>query len=284
MKVIDVSEYQGEASFEFLKSSGIDGVILRSIKRNKTLDKHFKHFLEQARNYNIAIKGIYMYLYSTPENYTEYCDKLIEVYRENNLKCPVILDIENVEIFYNGSAKLCEEYIKSKLGCEVYYYTYLSMYSRYASYIPEDAIVWIARYPSTKTITTNYQPDISYKPVTYENHTLIGWQYSSRCTILGFSGMVDISEWYEEGTAEGMENPFNEPTAHYWLTDNYMRGEGVGWIQFHLFRLGFLGSADAIDCIFGEVTAEAVKEAQRHFGFYDHGVVESETRYLLKMN
>ena len=96
MKVIDVSEYQGDPSFEYLNLCDIDGVILRSIKRDKTLDKRFKYFLEQARNYNIAIKGIYMYLYSTPENYTEYCDKLIEVYRENNLKCPVILDIEIV--------------------------------------------------------------------------------------------------------------------------------------------------------------------------------------------
>lgn len=282
-RVIDLSSYQGKSKLTGAKAAGISGVILRSIKRDKTLDTSFSHYLAEAATYGMKLEGIYMYLYTTPQNYVEYCNALCVVYGDYDLTCPVILDIENAEVFLNGSLDLVANYLRNELGCKIIYYTYLSMYQKYAEYIPEGSEVWIARYPSSTECTPNSMPDLAYLPQMQNGHILKGWQFSSRCRIEGFSGYVDISLWNSSEESETEGNPYQMPSAHFWyVPENNQRGDGVGWIQYHLKRLGFY--TGELDCIFGSKTHEAVVAAQKHFGFYSHGVVESETRYILQMN
>lgn len=290
-KVIDISAYQGNADLSKLKEQGISGVILRSVVKSMAIDSKFMNFVDQCINYDIPVVGIYMYLYINEDNYKEYGDKFISAYNAyqdyfNRCNTCLILDIENAEIFKNGTAVLLENYLKEKTGKDVVYYTYLSMYAKFATTIPLNSKIWIARYPSTSIIYSDYEPNATYKPEPIGNHELIGWQFSSRCKVNGFNGYVDISEWYSDINVSDVSglNPYKYPTAHHWFVpDNYQTGEGVSWIQWHLCRLGFLSESD-IDGKFGPKTHAAVLAAQKHYGFYEHGVVESEFRDIIQFN
>lgn len=96
MKVIDVSEWQGEIDFKKVKADGYEGVIIKAGYGKGNADKYF------VRNINGAIKakmhvGIYWFSYAYTEemarNEAKYCADLIQTYKLN-IDMPVFFDFE----------------------------------------------------------------------------------------------------------------------------------------------------------------------------------------------
>lgn len=279
IRVIDLSSYN---KVDWSKVKSIDGYIHRFICKSGLLDSSF---LENLNHATVPLVAVYIYSYMTNRTWEWYVEKIIEAYTENNLDCEVILDIETASAWDNMDAvKSCASRIKEQLGKDVILYTNNSMYKQYKNRIPSDWRVWIARYYlGSRAIPVTLKLDGKKKPVT--THNLIGWQFTSSGQVDGI-GTCDCSEWYigvENGEVKSNNYPY--PTRHYWYRYPInMRSEEVKWIQFHLYRLGFLKRPSDVDGKFGTKTRDAVIACQEHYGIDNHGVVESNTRYVLQFN
>lgn len=280
IRVVDLSSYNKDIDWSKVKS--IDGYIHRFICKSGLLDSSFSENLKKA---TVPLVAVYIYSYMTIRNWEWYTEKIIKAYKENKLECEVILDIETISAWGNIDAvKCCASRIKKKLGKDVILYTNNFMYNQYKNQIPSDWRVWVARYYlGGRVIPVTLELDEKKKPVT--NHKLIGWQFTSSGKVDGI-GTCDCSEWYigvENGEIEDNNYPY--PTRHYWYKYPIcMKSEEVKWIQFHLYRLGFLIKPSDIDGKFGVKTRDAVIACQEHYRIDNHGVVESNTRDVLQFS
>jgi murein L,D-transpeptidase YcbB/YkuD len=73
--------------------------------------------------------------------------------------------------------------------------------------------------------------------------------------------------------------PYTEPTS---TMKSGSAGDGVKWVQWHLYKLGYLSKSSDIDGDFGSTTLSAVKKFQEDKGLDVDGVVGSGTRSKLK--
>lgn len=73
--------------------------------------------------------------------------------------------------------------------------------------------------------------------------------------------------------------PYEEPTATLRSGDS---GTGVKWLQWYLYKLGYLSSANDIDGEFGPTTLAAVKKFQTDSAIDVDGLAGSDTRSELK--
>ena len=64
-KVIDVSSYQGSINWRLVKQSGIDGAILKIIRKDLAKDKFFEVNYKNAENAGVSVIGVYNYSYAT---------------------------------------------------------------------------------------------------------------------------------------------------------------------------------------------------------------------------
>lgn len=192
IKVIDVSYYQGNIDWNLFVESDCYGVILR-IGYYDTLDKKFEEYIKEVKRLNIPY-GIYLFSYSTTITGSlkeaAFTNSMISKY---NLKptLGIYYDIEswsskngatsnNItkdmydKIITNYISEV-SNYVKNKYKVKVYtgrWYAYnrLSSYAR--SYVD-----WVAEYNKT----------CKY----YENYSM--WQYTSKGSVPGINGNVDIS-------------------------------------------------------------------------------------------
>lgn len=294
-KVIDVSSYQGSIDWAKVKAAGVEGAILKVIRKDLTPDKQFEANWSGCQKAGVPIYGVYNYSYATSTSKAEAdAKKVIEIL--NGRKVKVWLDVEDA--CQKGLGKKLIEIINAyyavikAAGLEFGVYTGLSFYGSYIKpYACDiDAPFWIARYPSTKTVSvstipaTNKQPEIS--------HTLEGWQWSSTGSVPGISGKVDMNLWYGEiPTTDSAENPYPVPERVIFVPKigTKMKGEDVKWIQYHLIRLGFLPELDSkgksnLDGIYGKDSKAAVIKAQAHYGIVQDGIVGADTRRILRWN
>lgn len=100
--------------------------------------------------------------------------------------------------------------------------------------------------------------------VTVNGSTYTGFAHSDYITVTN----TDVSR---------EKCPYKEPTA---ILSNGSSGEGVKWLQWHLYKLGYLTSGD-IDGDFGPTTLKAVKKYQTDKKLDVDGVVGSGTRSQL---
>lgn len=280
IRVADLSSYNKGIDWSKVKS--IDGYIHRFICKSGLVDSSFS---DNLKNATVPLVAVYVYSYMTSRNWEWYTEKIIKAYKDYNLDCDIILDIETASAWDNmDAAKSCASRIKKQLGKDVILYTNYSMYKQYKKRIPADWRVWIARYYlGGRIIPVTLELDVKKKPVTA--HNLIGWQFTD-CGQIDGIGTCDCSEWYvgiENGEIEVNNYPY--PTRHYWYRQPIaMKSEEIKWIQFHLYRLGFLKTPKDINGKFDAKTRDAVIACQEYYGIDNHGVVESNTRYVLQFN
>lgn len=188
MKVIDVSEHNGNIDYAKVKADGIDGVIIRAGYGKGNVDKKFTANITGAIKNNLKI-GIYWFSYAYTEDMAKaearYCDEIITTYK-SLLEMPVFFDWEYDSMKFakknnvNPDKKLitgmtkafCEE-IKD-LGYDAGYYLNLD-YAK--NHYDEDELKeykrWFARYVKT------YQKDCYL------------WQNSNSGEVDGIKGKVD---------------------------------------------------------------------------------------------
>ncbi len=294
-KVIDVSSYQGVVNWYKVKASGIEGAILKVIRKDLNPDKQFENNWKGCENAGVPIVGVYNYSYATTlDKARADAKKVLSILAGRRAK--VWLDVEDTCQKGLGITliRIIQAYqeIIEKAGLEFGVYTGLSFYNSYikpwAGYLT--CRFWIARYPSSAAMPVDKLPSVIKQPVI--KHNLEGWQYSGKGKVPGISGNVDMNLWYGEimSTPEvPKNNPYSAPDKILKLKPIRMRGDDVGWVQYHLIRLGFLPDKNKkgksnIDKVFGSVTKAAVMAAQAHYGISVDGIVGTMTVYVLRYN
>lgn len=286
---VDVSSYQKQIDWNAVKTSGVEFAILKIIRKDLEPDNQFENNWKGCMDVGMPIQGVYNYSYATTEDKAVMdAHKVLEILGRR--KTMVWLDVED-ECQKNLGARLISIIniyggtIK-KSGLDFGVYTGESFYNTYIK--PYGGVkypLWIARYGKNNgTMDLKYQPQVS---------GMVGWQYTSKGSVNGISGNVDMNVWYKElsglnqSTSAYNANPYPEPTRLLYKKSPMMRGEDVKWVQAYLIDHGCLKPFNAkgqnnIDGIFGNDTDLAVRKFQAQSKITVDGKVGIVTREYLK--
>lgn len=253
-KGIDVSYHQGAIDWAKVKADGVQFAIIRSSYGLSSKDKKFEENILGASAQGIAI-GVYHFMYAKTDaeakKNAENCIKTIEKYRhdialkvwadweydsdENAKKKGIVLTKAQRTRFI----RIFLETLSAK-GFDVGVYLNPDYMSKCEDL--SEFPLWLAKYSSTMG---NYNPFM--------------WQYSSKGTIKGISGNVDMDIYYGKAIETKADaNPYPEPTSTLLRGG---RGDCVKWLQFELNRL--IGARLVLDGSFGIATETAVREYQK---------------------
>lgn len=189
MKIIDVSEHQGNIDFEKVKAAEIDGVIIRAGYGRNNIDEKFTKNIKGAIEAGLPV-GVYWFSYAytieMAKKEAEYCLAAIKDYK---ITLPVFYDWEYDSMNYarkNGvnankslitqmNLTFCETV--KKAGYKSGYYGSKDYFDNYIDTSKlSDYYKWLAWY------TAKNQTDCDL------------WQYSSSGRVSGISGNVDMNQ------------------------------------------------------------------------------------------
>lgn len=201
MKVLDLSSYQKNIDFNKIKEAGVEGVILRCVVKDGSVDKCFNDFYNKAKSLGLHI-GAYTYSYDlTIADAMKRAYATQDAMKDKTFDLGFFLDLEYAQQRQCLTKEEIHRIIftyKSNLQCRVAVYCNLDWYKNVITNTDKNEYwFWIARYPSTQSIKVNQNPDNKWKP---NVKNMLGWQYSSKCNVSDM--YVDISEWYENITGE----------------------------------------------------------------------------------
>lgn len=293
--VIDVSAYNGVIDWKKVKAAGVEGAILKVIRKDLNPDKRFEENWKGCEAVDMTVVSVYNYAYYTTEAKAEAgAREVLSIL--NGRKVKIHLDVEDACLKGLGKKliNIINAYgdVITAAGYEFGVYTGLSFYNSYIR--PWAGCLrygfWIARYPSTTAKTIKQLPNVKKQPAIC--HTLEGWQWSSAGSVPGINGKVDLNIWYGKIPAKepvGCPYPVPERVIYIPKVGRKMSGNDVKWIQYHLIRLGFLPEKNKrgksnIDGVYGTNTRDAVMAAQEHYGIKVDGVVGAGTRMVIQYN
>lgn len=194
-KGIDVSSYQGNIDWKKVASDGIKFAILRGTVKNGTMDSTFERNYKGATENGLDV-AVYHFSYALDSN-TAINDAINLVNRLNGKKLPIWLDLEWDTQGKLGKAKISEIAVAfvqacKNLGYECHIYSNLAWYKSYYDPAVLKSIgckFWIARYG-----LNNGKCEEKYKPNVGEYI----WQYTSKGSVNGISGNVDMNIKYAD--------------------------------------------------------------------------------------
>ena len=286
---IDVSSYQGNINWKKAKESGVKFSIIKIIRKDLNPDKQFENNWKGCMDAGIPIQGVYNYSYATTvEKAKTDAKKVIQILSDR--KAMVWLDVEDncQKNLGKRLISIINEYAKIIRGAGLEFGVYTGE-SFYKSYIkPYGGVkypLWIARYGKN-----NGKMDLKYQP---QIEGIIGWQYTSKGSVNGINGNVDMNVWYGElsglnqGTNDYTDNPYPEPTRLLYRKLIMMRGEDVKWLQWELIRHECLTEHNGkgksnIDGILGKDTSNAIYTFQKKAKISADGKCGPVTRAYLK--
>ena len=193
MKVIDVSKHQGKIDWEKVKDH-IDGVIIRcgygSDIRSQD-DERFKENVEACIKYGIPF-GVYLYSYAKSiagaKSEALHVLRLLGQY-ENKLSFPVYYDLEETgtEVGAVERALAFGDLIEEAgFWCGIYANQY--WWRTYLKDGLDRFTKWVAKYSTEKPTGISGTYDM--------------WQYSSKGSVPGINGNVDMNICYRDLPAE----------------------------------------------------------------------------------
>jgi len=276
---VDVSSYNGIIDWHKVKKAGYDFAILKVIRKDGEPDKGFERNWLGCEAYKVDIKGVYNYSYATNvEKAVKDAQAVIKAL--NGRKTMVWLDIEDkcqTNLGF-GLVSIINAYQKTikEAGLDFGVYTGYSFYNSYLKKYKGrfDCPLWIARYGANNGVrNVKYQPDID---------NMYGWQYTSKGKVNGIKGYVDLNVFYTPLVEKiVISNPYTIPTrvlSAKKIAGIYTcRGNDVRWVQYSLYKSGFLSESD-IDGVYGKRTEDAVKRFQKSKGITVDGIVGAQTR------
>ena len=256
---IDVSYHQGSIDWKKVAASGIEFAIIRAGYGKNTMDKEFIENIVGATTAGIKMIGIYQFIYAAgiedAKLNAEKCHELIKLYK-NHIDLKVWADWEYDSDKRNpqtkeGRTAIVKTFLHTleEKGYDVGLYAnpdYLENKFEDLSEYP----LWLAKYSSDKG---------SYKPYI--------WQYSSKGSVPGIKGNVDMNILYEENASIKREK---FPTLR-----KGNKGYYVGYVQEKLNSLGY--NCGAVDKNFGSNTELAVEDFQSRNGLTVDGFVGPKT-------
>lgn len=207
LKGIDVSQWQGNIDWQKVKGAGVQFAMLRAGYGRNNLDTKFHRNAQGAATAGIPV-GLYWFSYAlNVEMARKEAQYAVELAKKYKITWPIAYDLEYDTVSYaakNGititkslatqmAIAFCEE-IKH-LGYIPMVYTNLDYLNRYfdRSQLPYD--LWYAQYASTASVTD--------KEI---------WQYSSKGSVPGIAGNVDMNHGYKDYGNGGDSKPDPTPT------------------------------------------------------------------------
>ena len=199
-KVIDISQFNNVTNWSKVKATKIPVIIRIGYRGSKTgiitYDPRYKEYRKACEEYGIEHS---FYFFPCSISDSEAHEEALFIKNEvinSGIKMPVFLDSEVVQRDKSGRSDklskekrtrmlriICEDLLKWGIPCGIYasrswFYNNIDM-----SQIPSDAVknTWVAEYGVTMTKYTGY---------------FVMWQYSSKESVNGISGVVDMSNQY----------------------------------------------------------------------------------------
>lgn len=206
LKGIDVSQWQGNIDWQSVKSAGVQFAMLRAGYGRNHLDTKFHRNAQGAVAAGIPI-GLYWFSYAlNVEMARKEAQYAVELAKKYKITWPIAYDLEYDTVSYatkNGvtitkslatqmAIAFCEE-IK-RLGYLPMVYTNLDYLNRYfdRSQLPYD--LWYAQYASAASVAD--------KEI---------WQYSSKGSVPGIAGNVDMNHGYKDYRNGNNQKPTPKP-------------------------------------------------------------------------
>lgn len=187
---IDVSEHQGTINWE-KTASEIDYAILRcgyGSDLTKQDDKTWKYNADECTRLGIPF-GVYLYSYAdTPEKASSEADHVLRLIKDYELSYPVYYDMEdNIQLSLSAAQKgnlariFCDKIQNAGYDAGVYASTYWWEDHLTSSVFDNpEWYKWVAQYAPACTYQGSYSM----------------WQYTSKGSVSGISGDVDMNYWY----------------------------------------------------------------------------------------
>lgn len=199
---IDVSEWQHDIDWNKVKAAGAEFVFIRACYRGYTsgtmnIDENFVKNINGALNAGLKV-GAYVFSQAITEAEAIHeADYILSLVKGYNLALPVVMDFEyasgqngstgrlyNAKLSNQAATGICNAFLNrvSSAGYKPLLYankTMLEQHLNVAS-IADKHPIWLAHY----TTKTDYKGDYSF------------WQYSSKGSVSGISGNVDLNFWY----------------------------------------------------------------------------------------
>ena len=205
-KIVDVSSYQGIIDWRQVKASGVDGAILKIIRKDLNPDKQFENNWRGCAAAGVPVVGVYNYSYATtPAKARTDAERVVSILSGRKVK--VWIDVEDK--IQKGLGRMLVDIIKAyqavieAAGLEFGVYTGISFYNSYIKWYSDliNCRFWVARYPSSKKMNVSSMPAAGKKPII--KHIMEGWQFTSKAAVPGIIGDVDLNLWY--GIAGGTQ-------------------------------------------------------------------------------
>lgn len=191
---IDVSKWNGGIDWSAVKNSGVSYVIIRCGYRGSTTgalieDPKFKTNIQGALNAGLKV-GVYFFTQAVNEvEAVEEASMVLSLVKGYNISYPIFLDVESSggradSIGADTRTAVCKAFCQTiqNSGYKAGIYANKTWFT---SYINTGSLtsykIWLAQYAATPTYTkTKYDM----------------WQYSSRGSVSGISGNVDMNISY----------------------------------------------------------------------------------------
>ena len=217
-KLIDISQFNNVTNWAKVKATGYPVIIRIGYRGSKTgvitYDPKYKEYRKACES-NGIVHGFYFFPCSITDS--EAHEEALFIKNEvinSGIKMPVFLDSEVVQRDKSGRSDklsqakrtrmlriICEDLLKWGIPVGIYasrswLYNNIDM-----SQIPSDVVknTWVAEYGVSITKYTGYY---------------VMWQYSSKETVNGIGGVVDMSNQYYDFhmKIDGKETSINQPT------------------------------------------------------------------------
>lgn len=202
MKIIDISEHNGNINFSKVKQDGIDGVIIRvgwiGNSKNHCFDKKFEEYYSKAKYYGLKI-GFYVYSYcKSVSALRSGVNWLLNIIENRTCNLPVFLDLEDNTIKNIGSQNLTNQAVqfckilknngyKSGVYASRYWFLNILDINKLLNYK-----IWLAEWNGKENHTLGYKVDL--------------WQYTSKGKVNGIVGNVDMNKCLCDCVEEKIKN------------------------------------------------------------------------------
>lgn len=196
LKGIDVSHHQGKINWEAVKASGIDFAIVRVGYSNRNgngglnFDKRYIYNLQQCNKLGIPV-GVYIYCYDKSAYAATITTKaFIQAIKRFKIEYPVIYDIEydNKDLSKSVNTAICKAAMKVIEAAGYYGMIYAS----------KD---FFLNHLDMSQLKTTDKWEAAYSKV--DNNLVENgmWQYTSKGSVPGIVGDVDLDYSYKDYAA-----------------------------------------------------------------------------------
>ena len=214
---IDVSEHNGTIDWQSVKDAGIDFAILRVGFAGDTnggrLDNYFKRNVSECERLGIPY-GVYLYSYARNEDEAQAEARLmLSALKGHSPTLPVYYDLEEQKTNADGSPKWTPFNDPSKLasiaktfcgqiaaaGYKPGIYANVNWFKNYLTdpcFLSSGWSIWTAQY----WYGGRYDECLGLTPDAPAKYDC--WQYSSRGSVPGVSGDVDVNYWFGDANPD----------------------------------------------------------------------------------